>query len=127
MVLSLRSAKLLLILQVLLLFIGTLMPGAWRSGLEGSLHVPFGLSSWAHFVLFASMAWVSHSVPMHWSLARVVLTTLALALLTEGLQFFAIDRHPRWLDVSIDMGGVLLGVSLVIVLAKVMPARALSD
>ena len=31
---------------------------------------------------------------------------------TEGLQFFANDRHPRWLDVGIDMGGALLGVAL---------------
>jgi VanZ family protein len=43
--------------------------------------------------------------------ARIVLA--ALALLTEGLQFFAIDRHPRWLDVGIDMAGALAGVGLI--------------
>jgi VanZ family protein len=48
----------------------------------------------------------------------VLLAALALALLTEGLQFFAIDRHPRWLDVGIDMGGALLGVALASLLSR---------
>jgi len=38
---------------------------------------------------------------------------LLLALLTEGLQFFAMDRHPRWLDVGIDMAGATAGLLLV--------------
>jgi VanZ family protein len=44
---------------------------------------------------------------------RVLLAGLALALLSEGLQFFAMDRHPRWRDVGIDMAGVVLAVVLV--------------
>jgi len=40
---------------------------------------------------------------------RVLLPALALALLTEGLQFLAIDRHPRWIAVGIDMAGVWAG------------------
>jgi hypothetical protein len=43
--------------------------------------------------------------------ARIVLA--ALALLTDGLQFLAIERNPRWLDVGIDMAGALAGVGLV--------------
>ena len=50
--------------------------------------------------------------PLAWSVAGIVLFSLALALLTEGLQFFAIDRHPRWIDVGIDMAGALAGVGL---------------
>jgi VanZ family protein len=48
--------------------------------------------------------------PIAWPAARVVLMTLGLALLTEGLQFFAVDRHPRLTDVGIDMTGALLGL-----------------
>lgn len=103
-----RMAWRLLALQVLLLLVGTQMPGAWRAGLEGSLHAPWGLSSAAHLVLFAGLAWVAFA-PLRWSWLRVLLAALVLALLTEGLQFFAIDRHPRLWDVGIDMAGVALG------------------
>ncbi len=41
-----------------------------------------------------------------------MLATLALALLTEGLQFFAMDRHPRLLDIGIDMTGAGLGLAV---------------
>ena len=95
---SLRLARHLLLWQAVLLFIGTQIPGAWRSVVEDGLHAPFGLSSWAHFVLFAAMAFVAHRAPMNWSLKRVISVALLLALFTEGLQFFSIDRHPRWLD-----------------------------
>ncbi|WP_422554918.1 hypothetical protein [Rhodoferax sp.] len=36
-----------------------------------------------------------------------------LALASEALQFFATDRHPRWLDVGIDMAGAVVGLGLV--------------
>ena len=51
--------------------------------------------------------------PVAWPVWRVLLAGLVLALLSEGLQFFAIERHPRWLDVGIDMAGVVLAVVLV--------------
>jgi VanZ family protein len=38
---------------------------------------------------------------------------LALAILTEALQYLAIDRHPRLLDIGIDMAGACVGVVLV--------------
>ena len=108
-----RFAWRLLFVLVLLLLIGTQMPGAWRAGIEGSLHSPWGLSSWAHLVLFAGMAWVA-SAPLAWPWPRVVLAALALALLTEGLQFLAIDRHPSLVDVGIDLAGAGLGLVRVI-------------
>lgn len=104
-----RFAWRLLLVLVLLLVVGTQMPGAWRAGIEGRLHSPWPLSSWAHFFMFAAMAWVA-SVPLAWHWLRVVLVALALALLTEGLQFFAIDRHPQLLDVGIDLAGIGLGL-----------------
>ena len=98
-------------LQVALLIFGTQMPGTWRASLEGRLHAPFGLSLWAHAVLFAAMAITAWS--MGWRPGRVLLATLALALATEALQFFAIDRHPRWIDVGIDMAGAGFGLLVV--------------
>lgn len=109
---SYRVAQVLLLSQVLLLLIGTQMPGAMRAALEAELHSPWDLSSWAHFVIFAGMAAVACARPMAWPWHRVLLAALCLALLTEALQFFAIDRQPGWLDVGIDMAGALTGFGL---------------
>jgi hypothetical protein len=113
-----RVAQHLLLLQVLLLLIGTQMPGAWRAGIVDSLHAPSVVSSLAHFVLFAGMATVAHAKPLAWPWRRVLLLTLGLALLTEGLQFFAIDRHPRLIDVFIDLAGAIAGLLLIIPLNR---------
>lgn len=110
---SLRFARNLLGLQLLALLIGTQMPGSWRASVEQSLPSPFGLSSLAHFVLFASMAVLQCWRPLLWPPWRVIFGALFLALLTEGLQFFAIDRHPRWVDVGIDLAGTVTGLGLV--------------
>ena len=100
-------------MQVLLLFIGTQMPGAMRAALEAGLHSPWSLSSWAHFVIFVGMAAVASARPMGWPWYRVLLAALFLALVSEALQFFATDRHPRWLDVGIDMAGAVVGLGVV--------------
>ena len=110
-----RLMVVLLFVQLVALFVGTLMPGAVRNGIErgieSSLALPsLPLSPLAHLVLFASMAVVLSRRPFHWDTLRVGFTALALALLSEGLQHFAIDRHPRWLDVGIDVSGALLGL-----------------
>ena len=102
----------LLALQLVCLVLGTQMPGAWRDGLQGAMGLSFGLSSWAHFALFGGMAALAAARPLAWRWQWVLLAALALALSTEGLQFLALDRHPRWLDVGIDMGGALLGIAL---------------
>ena len=103
-------SRVLLGLQLLALLVGTQMPGAWRSGAVEALHAPSWLSSAAHFVLFSGMAMVLSARPLAWPVVRIALVALALALLTEGLQFFAPDRHPMLRDVGIDMAGTLLGV-----------------
>ena len=99
--------------QLLALLVGTQMPGAWRSGLMDALHAPSILSSLAHLVLFAGMAAVAAARPLQWSVLRIAVVALALAVLTEVLQFFALDRHPQLRDVGIDMAGALLGVGLI--------------
>ncbi len=103
----------LLILQLLALLVGTQMPGDWRSDTVQTLHAPSWVSSGAHFVLFFGMALVLSVRPLVWPTQRVIVAALALGLLTEGLQFFAIDRHPRLIDVGIDMAGTLVALAFV--------------
>ena len=103
----------LLGLQLLALLIGTQMPEAWRSGIMHTTHALPIMSSLGHFVLFAGMSTLLAMRPLALPVWRVVSLALALALITEGLQFFAIDRHPRWIDVTIDLAGAVLGVGLV--------------
>jgi hypothetical protein len=109
---SRTTAQGMLAVLLLVLIIGTQMPGAWRNGLEQSLHAPFPLSSWAHLVMFASMACLASLPPLAWPLRRVLLVALALGLVTEGLQLLAIDRHAGLDDVAIDMAGTTLGLAL---------------
>lgn len=111
------------VLLVLLLF-GTQMPGAWRDEAFRVTHLPWQMTKVAHFVIFVSMACLAHLPPLRWSVARVALGALALALLTEGLQHFAANREPSWHDVGIDMAGVAVGVLLARVLARTLFKRA---
>ena len=108
-----RVSWVLLGLLVLALLVGTLVPDALRSGVVQALHAPSWVSSAGHFVLFAGMAMLLAARPLAWPTARIVLVLLGLALLTEGMQFLTADRHPRWLDVGIDMAGALVGLSLI--------------
>lgn len=107
-----RLAWSLFSLHMLALFVGTQMPNAWRDGVEQTLHVPFSLSSWAHFAVFCGMSLLLMMRPLAYTAKQVVLLALVLALLTEALQFLAIDRHPRLVDVGIDMAGTVLAVVL---------------
>ena len=110
---SRRVSLLLVGLQLLVLLIGTQMPGAWRAEGVQLLHAPSYVSSLAHFVLFAGMAMVVAMRPISWPVMRILAAALALALLTEAFQFFANDRHPRTLDVGIDLAGTVAGLALV--------------
>lgn len=112
MTLSKTTACIALTLMLVALLLGTQMPGNWRDELEYSLHAPFQLSSWAHFFIFSAMAFLSATQPLAWPLLRVLTAALALALLTEGLQFFALSRHPGLDDVAIDMAGAAFGLLL---------------
>ena len=113
MKLSRQAALVLLAVLLMLLVFGTQMPGAWRDEAFRVTQLPWQLTKVAHFVLFASMAGVSRLSPLRWSLVRVALAALALALVTEGLQIFASNREPSWQDVAIDMAGAAAGGLLV--------------
>ena len=102
-------------LHLVAFFVGTQMPNAWRNGVENSLSAPFPLSSWAHFAVFFSMSLVLLMRPLACPVRWVLPLALALALLTEGLQFFAVDRHPRLVDVGIDMAGAMLALTVMAV------------
>lgn len=117
------SAYGLLWAQVCMLLIGTQIPGSWRADLEVSLHAPVGVSSWAHFLLFAGMAFVASWRPLAWPWRQVVLASVGLAMLTEALQFLALDRHPRWIDVGIDMCGAVTGLALSLMCVKLLPVQ----
>jgi hypothetical protein len=92
------------------LFFGTLMPGGWKDAALDPLHSPLDLAATAHVVLFAAIIFMLPPARLwnveHWQLPPL---GLALALLTEGLQFFAIDRHPNLAGVAQDMLGALVG------------------
>ena len=124
---SYKFATRLLWLLVLLLFAGTQMPNMWRGSIASGLNAPVVLSSWTHFILFMVITVVAAMRPLAWRWQRVVFAALGLALITEGLQFFAIDRHPRWLDVGTDMGGALAGMALAFLLARLKPTCAVAN
>lgn len=102
-----RAATMLLLT---VLFVGTLMPGSWKDAAELRAASPLSLSAVAHVVLFAALAFVQPLCRWRWlKRERVPLAGLVLALLTEGLQFLAIDRHPNLAGWVQDMAGTGLG------------------
>lgn len=106
-------AKRLIIVQAVLLMVGTQIPGSGREFVLVEMSAPSSLSSWAHFVLFAGMALVAYAQPLNISAFRLLLPLLCLALFSEAMQTFAIDRHPRWVDVGTDMGGAIVGINFI--------------
>jgi VanZ family protein len=110
--LSRQSAFALLAALLVLLMVGTQMPGAWRDEAFRVTQLPWQLTKVAHFVLFAALACVARLPPLGQSGLRVLAAALALALLTEGLQYLASNRNPSMRDVGIDMAGAGLGLLL---------------
>ena len=108
----------LLVFMILALLVGTLMPGALRNTIESRLNAPPFFSSASHFALFLGIGLIARLKPLAFGVARVVLAVLALGLLSEALQFFAVDRHPRLIDVLIDLAGAMAGIGLA---AKIPP------
>jgi VanZ family protein len=122
MKLSRKAAWGLLVLLLLLLLLGTQMPGAWRDEAFRVSHLPWQMTKVAHCVVFAAMTCLARVAPLRWPVALVLAAALAMALLTEGLQHFAANRDPSWLDVGIDMAGAALGLLLAL-LAQAGRAR----
>lgn len=107
---KLLLARALTAALLLLLFIGTLMPGSWKSAATPSLSLAIDLASVAHITLFAAICFML-PLARFWRVEswHVPVVGLGLALLTESLQFFAIDRHPNLAGVYQDMFGALIG------------------
>ena len=102
----------LLVLLVIALLIGTLMPGAMRDAIESKINAPVFFSPASHFMIFLCMALVTRLKPLAFGVSQVMLAALALGLLSEALQFFAVGRSSKWLDVAIDLAGALAGLGL---------------
>ena len=104
------AARLLTVALLALLFLGTLMPGAWKDAATRPFGGGIDLPALAHVALFAA---IFSLVPLacFWKVKfwHAPALGLALALLTEGLQFFAIDRHPNLAGVVQDLVGALIG------------------
>ena len=95
---------------VVLLLIGTTIPGSLKAQIEGQLWNRWPWSSSAHFVLFAVIA----ALPVYgerrtWPL-RALAVAVVLAFLTEGLQHFVAGRHPMLRDGIIDLCGAATGM-----------------
>jgi VanZ family protein len=110
--LSRNSAIAMLAVLLALLLIGTLIPGAWRHEAFEVSKLPWQMNKVAHFMVFACMAFVAYLAPLAQPQGRICAAALALALLTESLQYLASDRDPSWRDVGFDMGGALYGLAL---------------
>ncbi len=110
MIFNKHLARGLLVAMVLLLLIGTLIPGVWRNTLEASLQAAFPLAKLGHLLIFMAMAFVVRVPDLSWSRPMVLLAALGLGLLTEGLQLVAIGRDASWRDVGIDVLGSGLGL-----------------
>ncbi len=110
MIFNKRLARGVLVVLLLLLLVGTQMPGMWRSALESSLQAPFPLAKLAHLLIFMAMAFVVRASALAWPVRLVLLAALGLGVLTEGLQLVAIGRDANWRDVGIDVLGACLGL-----------------
>lgn len=98
---------------IVALITGTMVPGEWKLAIESTLfphHFP--ASAFAHFTLFALAAVCLRRAPFVLRPVWVMAVALVAALVTEGLQHFAVGRHPRLTDVGIDMLGALAGIAL---------------
>jgi hypothetical protein len=98
-------------IAIVLLLVGTTMPGDIKSEIEGQLSKAWPWAASAHFILFAIIA----GIPVYGSgrawPVRALLLALFLAVLTEWLQQFVPGRHPLVRDGLIDLSGAALGLA----------------
>jgi hypothetical protein len=106
---------------ILVLLVGTTIPGSLKGEIEGQLWHGWPWSASAHFVLFAIIAAIPVYGEDRWWVVRATTLALSLAVLTEFLQEFAPGRHPMLRDVLIDLAGTATGL---IVSAVRRPARS---
>ena len=116
-------ARVLTVLFLAALFIGTLMPGQWKQAGTQPFSAWLDLAAASHVVLFALIAFLLPQARF-WTLRpwHVPALGLALGALTEGLQFFAIERHPGLDGLAYDLLGTLIGWSLALAVGAPQPA-----
>jgi glycopeptide antibiotics resistance protein len=108
------SNILVLVLCVFALVAVTMLPGAWKLAIESSLFPRrFPASALGHFLLFALVGVCLSRAPFSLRLISMMGVALLAALTTEALQHFVVGRHPRLMDVGIDLLGALSGAGLV--------------
>ncbi len=111
--------------------IGTLAPANWRIGIEAwlwrittgdsgsdtlSQALAVGGGYWGkvgHWAAFALLAILVARFYRHAPYWQRLAALIAIAGVTETLQFFVDSRLPQWRDVGIDLAGVATGLLLV--------------
>jgi hypothetical protein len=100
----------ILIALIVVLVVGTTIPGSLKANIEGQMWQGWPWSTSAHFLLFACIA----ALPVYGqgpgAVFRALSLALLLALVTEGLQAWAPGRHPLLRDVLIDLAGTIFGM-----------------
>ena len=95
---------------ILLLLVGTTMPGSVKSGIEAHLWSGWSWSTYAHFILFAVISGIPVYGDERWWIWRSLAFALFLAVLTECLQNFVPGRHMRLHDGVVDLAGATSGM-----------------
>jgi hypothetical protein len=98
-----------LLTLILLLVVGTLMPGDVKAAIESRFWHGIPWSGLAHLVLFTAIAGQKIYGSSNMAQVRRLALALVLAATTELFQNWVPGRHPLLRDVGIDMCGALLG------------------
>lgn len=101
----------LFVLVVIAIFVGTLAPGPIVGVAQVWIGLPY-LQETAHVLLFFALGCAFPPLSQRVKAWHVLLLALFLALTTEGLQHFAVARHPSWDGVAADMAGAAIAVFL---------------
>lgn len=97
---------------LVLLFVGTLMPGSLKAQVESHFWHALPWSALAHFTLFAAMAMLPVYGTGQSGAWRVVLLGALLAATTESMQSLVPGRYPMLRDGLIDLAGTFAGLAL---------------
>jgi hypothetical protein len=103
--------RIALLATIVVLFIGTSMPGSLKASIEGQFWHGWPWSGSAHFGLFALIAAIPAYGEGRWRIVRVMALAVCLAAATEFVQQFVPGRHPLVRDALIDLTGAITGLT----------------
>lgn len=109
---TLRARNIALVLSIVALLVGTTIPGSLKAQVEGQLWHAWPWSATAHFLLFGLIAAIPRYGQDGWTPWRALVLAVALACVTEFLQFFVPGRHPLLRDGLIDLAGTAMGLAV---------------